>query len=309
LTKLKPDSELLERYKVKSLLAKGGMGSAYLCFDKVQQEEVVLKLPHSDQLGKKKKRFLREYSLLSQITHKNIVKVFELHELEDGRPFFTMEYLKGNTLKEYIATRSTKLIKSSEHTLQALKLLEELADALCVVHSFGLLHHDLKPENIILVPATSSEPEIKWQLKLLDFGVALDQFEHTAEEAEEGSLFYKAPEQHKGRKLDATADIYAFGAIAFELFSGRRPFNVTEDQGPIQAIFRISGMHMAGSVPVLKGLHPKVCQTVNRLIQICMEEDSELRYPSITEVLERIRATRADLRNPSWVEKIVGRKS
>jgi len=308
LLKLEPGTELLERYVVHSSVGAGGMGEVYRCFDKARQQEVVAKFPLRDQLEEEKGRelFTREFTLLSEIRHKNIVEVYEFHELEDGLPFFTMEYLKGSTLRDYLDQHPGAVTKR-ESTLERLKILEGVAEALCHTHSLGVLHHDLKPENIyLLFSCDQDDSEIKLA-KLLDFGLVLDQENHTPEEAREGSLFYKSPEQYRTKKIDVTSEIYAFGSLAYEMFSGNRPFDLKERRMVIEFVLEgiIGRKHCVGDVPYMKNIYPRTRVLINRFIQICMEKEGDFRYQSMHQVLSRLSDIRQHLESPSWGERIL----
>lgn len=309
LLNLAEGTEIVGRYVVRSTIGVGGMGELYLCFDKEKGREVVAKFALKEELQYERGRalFEKEFSVLSTIQHRNIVQCFDFHTLENGHPFFTMEHLKGKTLSEFLQARAGP-VTSLQATREMLGVLHGVAGALCCTHSFGVLHHDLKPENIFLLFSSTQGEERIEMAKLLDFGLVLDRDNHTPVEAGQGSLFYKSPEQYQKKKLTIPSEIYAFGSLAYEVFSGERPFDLREQEERIPIPFvieRILGRrHCVGTVRYLKEIHPRIREMMNRTIQICMEKESDLRYQSMEQVQGRLQALREQLERPLLWERI-----
>jgi serine/threonine-protein kinase len=297
---LKTGQLLQDRFEVLSLLGKGGMGFVYLCHDKKLSKDLALKFLNPDQAGDRRRseRFSREFDLLARLQHPNIIEVYEQFQFEDGTPFYSMEYISGSALTDEI--KALKVISSKKiRAFISLKILLDLAEAIKCVHDAGVIHHDLNPNNILLVRATNTDQNEPPKVKLLDFGISLLREEHTAEEGGAGTLHYKAPEQSKKRKLDYTADIYAFGTIAYEIFSGEKPFDMAADVSNLQLLKGVSMMHTLKNVSRIKGLHSKIDVTMNRMVQICMEKDPGHRYQSMQELVDRLKDTISDLEKAS----------
>ena len=212
------------RFEILRPLGAGGLAEVYAARDAVAGQEVALKILHAH-LGRDPRlveRFQRELSLTRGLTHPGIVRVHELYRHEE-RPLFSMELLEGETLAD-------KLSLGALPREEALALLRQIAQALGHAHAQGVVHRDLKPQNVFVTR--------EGRVKLLDFGLArtLGASRVSAHAQLEGTPGYLAPELLQGRPGDARSDLYGLGAIAFELFTGRRafqgrdPFEVLEKQ-------------------------------------------------------------------------------
>jgi serine/threonine protein kinase len=209
-------TKLKDRYVIDRELGSGGMGQLYLAHDQnVDNRPVVVKfllrelMENADALQK----FKDESRALSRIHHPNVVEVKDTGELSDGRPFFVMQYIDGETLDQRIPKEGMPLA-------HAASILKQIGAALEHVHEKGVFHRDLKPGNIMLRRGTDS-------VVLVDFGIAkvID-----ADEAEgvtdisAGTLVYMPPEQINGEETTAASDIYSMAVVAYEMVTGRRPF-------------------------------------------------------------------------------------
>ncbi|MFO0614343.1 MAG: serine/threonine-protein kinase [Polyangiaceae bacterium] len=187
-------------------------------------------------------RFVSEARAVNRIRHRNIVDIFAFGQLENGQHYLVMEFLEGSTLRDFIETRGVVSVD------EALPLLRGVADALDAAHDQGIVHRDLKPDNVFLVRERKSEPVAK----LLDFGVAKLQRENsshkTATGIAVGTPLYMSPEQCRGRSVDHRSDIYAFGAMIYEMLTGQPPFDgetvmdimVKHMNEPAQAMSRVA---------------------------------------------------------------------
>lgn len=274
---------LHDKFEALTRLGKGGMGEVLHVRERSTGRELGLKqLRFSDgNEASLPELFKREFAILSSLDHPNIVKVFELIEM-DGGLAYSMEFVPGQLLKDWILAPGLRGQRGNE--AEALNILLQLARALYHVHTRGVLHHDIHPHNIMLENSSTG-----LQVKLLDFGISLLKEQQSRKEIRMGASNYKSPEQYRGETLDYTADIYCFGAIAYEVFTGKQPFDISKFRENMFAAFRAEFvMHALKDVPPIKGLNPRVAEGINLLIALCMEKEPEDRYQSMLEVVETI---------------------
>jgi serine/threonine protein kinase len=213
--------QVLGAYKLHELLGKGGMGYVYRAEHAKLGREVALKLLRGDYAKRRDAvlRFFQEAKTVNRVRHRNIVDVTDFVELEDGTTFIIMEFLRGQSLGKWART--------GIDLPRALAVLVQICDGLGAAHAVGVVHRDLKPDNVIVVP-TSDGAEM---VKLLDFGVAKllnrddeDIGFQTAAGSVIGTPAYMSPEQAGGMIVDHRSDIYSLGAIMYELFCGQPMF-------------------------------------------------------------------------------------
>jgi serine/threonine protein kinase len=210
----------LGEYRIEAKIGQGGMGVVFSAVHPLIGKRAAIKIlkkelcadPHSLE------RFIDEARVVNQIGHPNIVDIFAFGEMPDGRSYFVMEWLNGETLRDRIGRATLNVSAVS-------KIVRPLARALEAAHEKGVIHRDLKPDNVYLVNVRGEEPTVK----LLDFGIAkLARNDHRVEKTATGAIVgtpqYIAPEQAKGYAIDHRADIYALGGIIFEMLTGRPPF-------------------------------------------------------------------------------------
>jgi serine/threonine-protein kinase len=214
-TTLEPGQVLAGRYRVQRLLGKGGMGAVYLADDEVLGELVALKVISSAYAADESAmiaRFRREASAARKVSSPQVIRIHDLGEARPGLLYLSMEYFSGRTLADVIAQRGVVPMKDVEDILQ------QIGAGLEAAHQAGVIHRDLKPSNVLIGE--------RGAVKLIDFGLATtlvgDQL--TATGAILGTPHYMAPEQVRGKPVDARSDIYAFGALAYHLVTGRPPF-------------------------------------------------------------------------------------
>jgi serine/threonine protein kinase len=207
-----------ERYVVERKLDSGGMSQVYFARAlKLQRQAVVIKvLSHSlVQDSYARKKFKQEVEALLRIDHPGVVRVLDTDELADGTPYIVMQYVDGETLRSQIPREGMDLKRAAS-------ILKQIGAALEHVHEKRIFHRDLKPENIIIKRDTDS-------VVLVDFGIAKvkdsEVAPSTAHGASAGTLCYMSPEQLRGEEVTAASDIYSMAVIAYEMVSGRRPFN------------------------------------------------------------------------------------
>ncbi len=291
------------RYQIVALLGSGGMGEVYETLDTVLGERVALKTLAAgiavDETGVS--RLKAEVQIARRVTHRNVCRVFDVGFHTDVRfegddvpnlaiPFFTMELLRGETLRKRL--RCTGPLSCSE----VLSLLEQIVAGIDAAHAAGIVHRDLKTENVMLVPEEGDDARVV----ITDFGLA-HQFDEQAlrrmplTRHAAGTLGYMAPEQLAGEQPRPATDIYALGVVLFELLTGELPFSVAE---------AIGAKERRGPPPSLRSFcaAPPAWQTA---IDRCLEVLPSARFGSASELLSALRASSP----PPRRHRIVGRSS
>lgn len=267
------------RYRIEKLLGEGAVGSVYRALESATRQHVALKLwttaADNEQV---RGRFLREAKALSTLHHPNIVAVYS-YGMFGALPYVAMEYVDGRTLEQML---------SSAQPLEAgpaAEIMTQVLQALAYAHGLGVIHRDLKPDNVALVTNESG-----LVVKLLDFGLA--KFLSPADDPMAGSALtlqgmvmgtplYMAPEQAAGRAVDARVDVYAAGCLLFEMLSGRPPYT-GETNGEL---FRA---HMLSPIPKLAPLRPEmvVAPELQELLDRALAKAPDERYADAGDMLE-----------------------
>jgi len=212
---------MVGEYKVETKLGEGGMGAVYGAVHPLIGKRAAIKVLKRELCSNPEavERFVLEARSVNQIGHPNIVDIFSFGELADGSSYFVMEWLRGESLAQRL--RRGRLAFG-----ECLELLEGIIRGLEAAHEKGIIHRDLKPDNVYLVEVRGERPAVK----LLDFGIAKltggedNRLERTRTGALIGTPQYIAPEQARGYAIDHRADVYSLGVMAFEMFTGRPPF-------------------------------------------------------------------------------------
>ncbi|TMQ08411.1 MAG: serine/threonine protein kinase [Deltaproteobacteria bacterium] len=215
-TTLEPGQVLAQRYRIQRLLGKGGMGVVYLADDEVLGELVALKVISSAFAADEQAmigRFRREAAAARRVSSPSVIRIHDLGEARPGLLYLSMEYFAGRTLTELIAQRGVVPLKDVQDMLQ------QIAAGLEAAHQAGVIHRDLKPSNVLIGE--------RGMVKIIDFGLATTALGEglTATGAILGTPHYMAPEQVRGKPVDARTDVYALGALAYHLVCGRPPFS------------------------------------------------------------------------------------
>lgn len=281
---LKP-GDRIGPYEIRGFLGQGGMGSVYQAFDPRLERTVALKVitsppgesPDSAQLvGEFSNRLLREARAVASLSHPNVVGIFDVGE-SDGRLFLAMEYVVGSTLRTLVT--STEM-RAEVSLAKKIRWLVDVAHALDAAHRAGLVHRDVKPENVMVREDGT--------IKVVDFGIArrtTTSDEHAAIETVTGSgsiagtPVYMAPEQIKGSSVDARCDQFAWGVVAFELLSGKRPWGA--EPGDMLALV---GKILTEPAPSLRALVPDVPALVEETIVRALAKDPAARFASMAEI-------------------------
>ncbi len=269
----RPGETIGGRYLILRTLGRGGLGTVYLVRDReLSNQEVALKIPHRHILLDESvaPRLKNELLLHRQLAHPSIVRIFHAGELPGGVPYFTMEYVPGCSLKEFAAEYRLSKLPSADAQFVIRLTLESLAFA----HGKGIVHRDLKPENILLGRDGS--------VKLSDFGLAqssADQHDFTRTGESIGTPLYMAPEQFTTGHADERTDLYAVGAIAFELLTGRPPFSGA-------TYVQLAKAHLSEQASERALLDSEVPAELCRLILKALAKAPEQRFQTASEMLQ-----------------------
>jgi serine/threonine protein kinase/Tfp pilus assembly protein PilF len=259
------------RYEVIEELGKGGMGRVYKALDKEINEEVAIKLlkPEIASDESTVDRFRNELKFARKIAHKNICKMYHI-EKEGETPFITMEYVPGEDLKSLIKKKG----RLSDD--EALSIAKQVCEGLMEAHKLGVVHRDLKPQNIMT--------DEQGKAKIMDFGIArsIDAPGITQTGMMIGTPDYLSPEQAEGDEADQRADIYSLGIILYEMVTGRVPFKG-------DTALEVALKHKSKLPSEPKELNPEISKDLNTLIMICMQKDRQARYQNAGELLGDIK--------------------
>jgi len=255
------------RYEVQSVLGAGGMGVVLKAQDRQLDEPVALKMLKAEVFAQDPaalERFKQELKLARRITHRNIVRTYDYAEL-DNYHAISMEYVKGITLKQLIRQRGMLPVKIG------LQVGKQICSALDAAHEKGVVHRDIKPQNILL--------ESTGDVKVMDFGIArvLDMKGMTSTGTIMGTPDYMSPEQAQGLDIDYRTDIYSTGIVLYEIFTGKLPFNA-------DSALTVLNKHIREAPPNPSTLNPQIPSELEKIMLKCMAKSPDQRYRSIAEV-------------------------
>jgi Protein kinase domain len=265
------------RFEIIEEIGQGGMGTVYKAYDSKIREVVALKLLKSDIASDPEiiERFRNEIKLARQVSHRHVCRMYDLGE-EFLSIYISMEFVPGEDLKSFIR-RSGHLTEA-----KAVGLAKQIAEGLAEAHRLGVVHRDLKPQNVMI--------DKDGNAKIMDFGIARSL--HTRGVTGTGVIIgtpeYMAPEQAEGRDIDHRVDIYALGAIMFEMVTGRVPF---EGQTPLSIVLK----HRSEPPADPQTINAQISEGLSRIILKCLAKKREDRYGSAAEVLEDLTAVEQGL--------------
>ena len=258
------------RFEIIEEIGKGGMGTVYKAYDSKIREVVALKLlkPEIASDVEVVERFRNEIKLARQVSHRHVCRMYDIGE-EWLSNYISMEYVPGEDLKSFIR-RSGHLNEA-----KALDLAKQILEGLAEAHRLGVVHRDLKPQNIMI--------DREGNAKIMDFGIARSL--HTRGVTGTGVIIgtpeYMAPEQAEGRDIDHRVDIYALGAIMFEMVTGRVPF---EGETPLSIVLK----HRSEAPADPQTLNTQISTAMSQVILKCLEKSRDRRFGSAADVLEAL---------------------
>ena len=262
------------QYSIERELGRGGMGIVVLARDERLDRQVALKVlpPSLAEHPETRERFLREARMAAQLSHPNIVPVYRADEI-GGFAFFAMGFVDGETLGDRVRARGTL------PPAEVVRVLREVAWALAYAHARGIVHRDVKPENILIERGTG-------RAVVTDFGIARSDFNPalTQDGLVLGTVHYMSPEQSSGETLDGRSDLYALGCVGFLALSGRLPFEGASPQAVLIA-------HATKEPPSLQSVAPHVPAALAAVIDRCLYKRADDRFATGEELAEALGKT------------------
>src|SRR5438132_2573282 len=298
-----PPGTRLGRYEIRAKIGAGGMGEVYLAEDLQLHRRVALKVLPPDVAANndRMRRFKLEATAAAALNHPNIAHVYEIGE-QQGVNFIAMEFINGETLRDLIHHQQTDLPK-------LLRYLQHVAEGLAKAHGAGMVHRDLKPDNIMVTRDGHA--------KILDFGLAkLVESRHPANSSSEmatailahqsksgmvlGTVGYMSPEQAQGKtkEIDQRSDIFSFGCILFEVVTRRKAFEGKDAVDSLNKIIR-------EPAPPISGLNANAPPDLQRIVRRCLAKDPEERYQTIKDVAIELKEVRQGMAGPAETDTTV----
>ena len=288
--------QTISHYKILAKLGGGGMGIVYKAQDLKLNRTVALKFLPMELTSDAEavNRFINEAQAASALDHANICTIHEIDETEDGRIFICMAYYDGETLRK-------KVISAQLPVISAIDIAQQIANGLARAHEAGIVHRDIKPENIIITTHR--------EVKIIDFGIAklAGQSRLTKTGSTLGTMMYMSPEQLQEKEVDHRADIWALGAVLYEMLAGQAPF-----RGEYEAAMMYSILNEAP--PPISNLHTDVPEALQHIAQKALAKNANERYQSAGELLVDLQSLRgasagATFFSPIPVAKRASKKS
>ncbi len=268
--------QAISHYKILEKLGEGGMGVVYKAHDTKLDRTVALKfLPHyltTD--ATEKERFYHEARAASALMHTNIAVIFEINE-HDGQLFLAMEYVEGKTLRKTI-------VEDALPYRTLLDIAVQISDGLVAAHEKGIVHRDIKSENIMITP--------KGQAKIMDFGLAKAKGATKLTKAGStiGTAAYMSPEQARGEEVDHRSDIFSLGVVLYEMFAGKLPWRAEHQAALVYSLMNEDPQPLAR-------FNEKITQELERIVGKALAKDAEDRYQHVDEMLADLRRERKHL--------------
>jgi serine/threonine protein kinase/tetratricopeptide (TPR) repeat protein len=264
---LAPGYVLAGRYQILKVLGEGGMGAVYQARDREVDRTVAIKVIRPELSGHPEilRRFKQELILARQVTHRNVIRIFDL-SVADGRRFITMEYVDGKDLSSVV--RERRKLPPAE----AVEIIRQTLMGLEAAHNEGVVHRDLKPQNIML--------DATGRVYLMDFGIAksMELAGMTRTGVLMGTPDYMSPEQAKGEKADSRSDLFTVGVIFFELLTGQQPYRC-------ETVMQTLVKRTKERATPTRELDPSIPQYISDVVSKCLEIDPDQRYQSAGQIL------------------------
>lgn len=265
---LSKGQKINNRYEIVKSIGEGGMANVYLANDKILDRKVAIKVLRGDLSSDDKfiRRFQREALSVSNLSHPNIVEVYDVGE-EDGEYYIVMEYIEGKTLKQLLKKRESLTLT------EVIDIMTQLTDGISHAHESYIIHRDIKPQNIMI--------QDDGRIKITDFGIAmaLNATQLTQTNSVMGSVHYLPPEQASGKGATVKSDIYSMGILMYELLTGTVPFkgdNAVE----------IALKHMKDKIPSIRKQDPSIPQSVENILLKATAKNPRNRYDTAKEMHE-----------------------
>ena len=265
---LSKGQKINDRYEIVKSIGEGGMANVYLANDTILERKVAVKVLRGDLSADDKfiRRFEREAQSVSNLSHPNIVEVYDVG-VEDNQHYIVMEYIEGKTLKQLLKKRESLTLT------EVIDIMTQLTDGMAHAHESYIIHRDIKPQNIMI--------EDNGLIKITDFGIAmaLNATQLTQTNSVMGSVHYLPPEQASGKGATIKSDIYSLGILMYELLTGNVPFkgdNAVE----------IALKHMKDKIPSIRKQDPSIPQAVENILLKAAAKNPRNRYESVREMHE-----------------------
>lgn len=265
---LSKGQKINDRYDIVKSIGEGGMANVYLAQDTILDRKVAIKVLRGDLSADDKfiRRFEREAQSVSNLSHPNIVEVYDVG-VEDGNHYIVMEYIEGKTLKQLLKKRESLTLT------EVIDIMTQLTDGIAHAHESYIIHRDIKPQNIMI--------EDNGLIKITDFGIAmaLNATQLTQTNSVMGSVHYLPPEQASGKGATIKGDIYSLGILMYELLTGNVPFkgdNAVE----------IALKHMKDKIPSIRKQNPAIPQSVENILLKATAKNPRNRYDTAREMHE-----------------------
>ena len=263
---LSKGQKINDRYEIIKTIGEGGMANVYLANDTILDRKVAIKVLRGDLSNDEKfiRRFKREALSVSNLSHPNIVEVYDVGE-EDGNYYIVMEYIEGKTLKQLLQKRGALTLN------EVIDIMTQLTDGLAHAHEAYIIHRDIKPQNIMI--------EDNGLVKITDFGIAmaLNSTQLTQTNSVMGSVHYLPPEQANGKGSTVKSDIYSLGILMYELLTGSVPFKR-------DTAVEIALKHMKEKIPSIRKQNPTIPQSVENIVLKATAKNPKNRYDNVRDM-------------------------